>query len=211
MWLLTAVNLLGVREAGYVQIVTTVLRLIPLIAVGTLGLLYINPDNLTPFNVSGGSSISAVTAASALTLWALLGLEAATVPGKGKLTLTGRLGDWLKESANAAFTYIRSRSAALSLDDDFHEANDIHIHYPGNALKTDGPSAGIAMATAILVVGRHSEDAIEHIIDFQFNRVQQRDLDLVMYEETDAAALAGIRSIRGVVAAEPFRSVAVRL
>jgi ATP-dependent Lon protease len=80
----------------------------------------------------------------------LLNIEVATVPGTGKLILTGRLGDWLKESANAAFTYTRSRAEALGLEPDFHETQDIHIHYPGNALKTDGPSAGIAMATALV-------------------------------------------------------------
>lgn len=80
----------------------------------------------------------------------LLNIEVATVTGKGKLTLTGRLGDWLKESGNAAFTYLRSRAEALGLEPDFHEATDLHIHYPGNALRTDGPSAGIAMATAMV-------------------------------------------------------------
>jgi len=80
----------------------------------------------------------------------LLNIECATVPGKGKLSLTGRLGDWLKESGNAAFTYIRSRAEALRLDPEFHENVDFHIHYPGNALKTDGPSAGIAMATSLV-------------------------------------------------------------
>ncbi|MBT3217634.1 MAG: endopeptidase La [Proteobacteria bacterium] len=80
----------------------------------------------------------------------LLNIEVATVPGKGKLILTGRLGDWLKESATAAFTYIRSRAEALHLDPDFNETQDFHIHYPGNPLRTDGPSAGIAMATALV-------------------------------------------------------------
>jgi len=80
----------------------------------------------------------------------LLNIEVATVPGKGQLILTGRLGDWLKESATAAFTYIRSRAEALRLDPDFHETQDFHVHYPGNALKTDGPSAGISMGTAIV-------------------------------------------------------------
>ena len=80
----------------------------------------------------------------------LLNIEVATVPGKGKLLLTGRLGDWLKESGNAALTYVRSRQEALRLDAEFAENTDLHIHYPGNALKTDGPSAGIAMATALV-------------------------------------------------------------
>jgi len=72
------------------------------------------------------------------------------VPGKGQLILTGRLGDWLKESATAGFTYLRSRAEALGLETDFHEHIDLHVHYPGAVLKTDGPSAGIAMATAMV-------------------------------------------------------------
>jgi ATP-dependent Lon protease len=80
----------------------------------------------------------------------LLNIEVATVQGKGNLQLTGRLGDWLQESGRAAFTYIRSRADALGLEADFNETTDIHVHYPGNALRTDGPSAGIAMATAMV-------------------------------------------------------------
>ncbi len=88
----------------------------------------------------------------AVTPWGgeLLDIEVVVVPGSGKLILTGRLGDWLKESAQAAFSYIRSRQRSLDLDADFHEKYDFHIHYPGNSLKTDGPSAGIAMATAMV-------------------------------------------------------------
>ena len=88
----------------------------------------------------------------AVTPWGgeLLDIEVAVVPGSGKLIMTGRLGDWLKESAQAAFSYIRSRQRSLGLDPEFHEKYDFHIHYPGNSLKTDGPSAGIAMATAMV-------------------------------------------------------------
>ena len=80
----------------------------------------------------------------------VLAIEVVPVPGTGKILLTGRLGDWLKESANAARTYVRSRAAQLGLPGDFHETLDLHIHYPGNPIKTDGPSAGIAMATAMV-------------------------------------------------------------
>ncbi|MEL6343909.1 MAG: endopeptidase La [Myxococcota bacterium] len=80
----------------------------------------------------------------------LLDIEVAVVPGKGKLILTGLLGDWLKESATAAFSYIRSRSKQLGLADDFYETNDFHIHYPGKSSRADGPSAGLAMATAMV-------------------------------------------------------------
>ncbi len=80
IWLLTWVNASGVRNAGIVQLVTTVMKLIPLFMVATLGLLFIKLENFTPFNLSGGSSISAVTATATLTLWAFLGLESATIP-----------------------------------------------------------------------------------------------------------------------------------
>ena len=80
IWILTGVNILGVREVGAVQVVTTVLKIIPLVVIGTLGLLYLDPANFRPFNVSGQSGFSAVTATAALTLWALLGLECATIP-----------------------------------------------------------------------------------------------------------------------------------
>lgn len=80
IWFLTGVNALGVREAGILQLVTTILKLLPLLAIGTLGLLYLDPGHFRPFNASGGTPFSAVTATATLTLWAFLGLESATIP-----------------------------------------------------------------------------------------------------------------------------------
>lgn len=80
LWILTAVNLRGVREAALLQLATTALKVLPLVALATLGLLAVDASNFRPLNVSGGSALSAVTATAALTLWGLMGLESATIP-----------------------------------------------------------------------------------------------------------------------------------
>lgn len=79
-----------------------------------------------------------------------LSIEVVPMAGKGKLVLTGQLGDVMKESARAGFSYIRSRSKEFGLEDDFHEQTDIHIHIPEGAIPKDGPSAGITMTTAVV-------------------------------------------------------------
>jgi ATP-dependent Lon protease len=82
----------------------------------------------------------------------VLFVEAITMPGKGNLLLTGSLGDVMKESAQAALSYIRSRSEAFCIDPEVFQKRDIHIHFPEGAVPKDGPSAGVTMATALLSV-----------------------------------------------------------
>ena len=85
----------------------------------------------------------------------ILFIEATAMPGGGHLTVTGQLGDVMKESAMAAMSYVRTHSRELGLEDDYFQKHDIHIHVPAGAIPKDGPSAGVTMATAIcsLVTG----------------------------------------------------------
>jgi ATP-dependent Lon protease len=80
----------------------------------------------------------------------LLTIEAAIIPGKGKLTHTGQLGEVMQESIQAAMTVVRSRAAVLGLEPDFYQKADVHIHVPEGATPKDGPSAGIGMCTALV-------------------------------------------------------------
>ena len=77
-------------------------------------------------------------------------LEVNVMPGSGKVELTGKLGDVMKESAMAAISYIRANSQKLGIAENFHKTKDIHIHVPEGAVPKDGPSAGITMATAVV-------------------------------------------------------------
>ena len=86
----------------------------------------------------------------------LLTTEATVMPGKGKLIITGKLGEVMQESAQAAMSYVRSRADRFGIDRKFAETNDIHIHLPEGAIPKDGPSAGVTMCTAL--VSALSED-----------------------------------------------------
>jgi ATP-dependent Lon protease len=80
----------------------------------------------------------------------LLCVETLTMPGKGKLTVTGKLGDVMKESAQAAVSFVRSRADYLGIDKIFTKKLDLHIHIPEGAIPKDGPSAGITMCTSLV-------------------------------------------------------------
>ena len=151
------------REAGVRnlerQIATLCRKAAKQLVSGEAEKVTINPENLADF--LGGvrfrhglaekeNQVGVVTGLA----WTAVGgdtlsVEATTFPGKGKLTLTGQLGDVMKESAQAAMTYVRSRADQLGIDPDFFDKNDIHVHVPEGAIPKDGPSAGITMATAL--------------------------------------------------------------
>jgi ATP-dependent Lon protease len=92
----------------------------------------------------------------------ILFVEASVMPGNKQLTLTGQLGDVMKESAQAALSYVRSHAEELGIKKDFFEKADIHIHVPAGAIPKDGPSAGVTMTTALvsLLTGRAAKSEV---------------------------------------------------
>ena len=110
----------------------------------------LGPIKFRPIRVTERSEIGLVNGLAVTEVGGdVLQVEATLIEGGGKVTLTGKLGDVMQESAQAAITYIRSRAAELGISTEFHKNHDLHIHVPEGAIPKDGPSAGITMATAM--------------------------------------------------------------
>ncbi|MGZ8153336.1 MAG: endopeptidase La [Methylovulum sp.] len=125
----------------------------------------------------------------------ILFIEATKVPGNGKLILTGQLGDVMKESAQAALSLVKSHAAALNLNPEIFEKNDIHVHVPAGAIPKDGPSAGVAMFTALY--SAFSERIVQNDVAMT-GEISLRGLVLPVggiKEKVIAAARAGIKTV----------------
>jgi len=199
------------QEAGVRQLEREIARLCRCVAIeiaeaeGEKKTVYVTPDNLESFmgkpryfyDMADKEDQVGVATGLAWT-WAggdTLAIEVNIAPGTGKLILTGQLGDVMKESAQAALTYIMSRSATLSLDPDKMKERDVHIHVPAGAIPKDGPSAGITLATALAsaLTGR----AVRHDLAMT-GEVTLRGRVLAiggLKEKAVAAHRAGIRTV----------------
>ncbi len=112
---------------------------------------YLGPRKVIPETIEDISEVGVVNGLAYTELGgALLKVEAAAMPGSGKLELTGSLGDVMKESAKTALTYIRAHSAEWNIPSDFYKEKDIHVHFPEGAVPKDGPSAGVTVVTALV-------------------------------------------------------------
>jgi ATP-dependent Lon protease len=112
---------------------------------------YLGPPRFKEIQIEEKDEVGAVTGLAWTQVGGeLLSIETLIMPGKGKLSMTGKLGEVMQESAQAAVSYVRSRATSLSIEQDFYKKKDIHIHIPEGAIPKDGPSAGISMCTSLV-------------------------------------------------------------
>jgi APA family basic amino acid/polyamine antiporter len=151
LWILTFINSADVRISGRVQFITTVLKILPLIAIAFFGILYFEPNHFIPLNISGETSFNAITATAALTLWAFLGLESATIPADNiknpkrtipRATITGTL--------IAAFVYIFATVSVMGIISPTDLSNS-NAPFADAAAQLWGPVAGYVVAAAGVV------------------------------------------------------------
>lgn len=112
---------------------------------------YLGPERFRPWSAEKQDEIGVATGLA----WTeaggeILGVESTSMPGRGNLILTGHLGDVMKESATAAFSYARSKASEIGIPENFYRNKDVHVHVPSGAIPKDGPSAGITMATSLI-------------------------------------------------------------
>src|SRR5690606_31085561 len=125
----------------------------------------------------------------------ILFIEASGAPGKGRLILTGQLGDVMKESAQAALTLLKARAKEWDVSPEFFENTDIHVHVPAGAIPKDGPSAGVAMFTALASLASNRPVRFDHAMT---GEISLRGLVLPVggiKEKVLAALQAGIRTV----------------
>jgi ATP-dependent Lon protease len=156
------------REAGVRsldrQIATVCRKAATLVATGSTGKIKVDEERVREwlgprkFSADARKRTADPGVATGLAYTAVGGdvlfIEATAYPGKGRLTITGQLGDVMQESAQAALSWVRSHAVELGLASDWFTANDVHVHVPAGAVPKDGPSAGVTMATAIVSLVR---------------------------------------------------------
>ena len=157
---------------------------------------YLGPEKVLPSKRPQSDQIGLVTGLA----WTSVGgetleVECNVVEGTGKLELTGNLGDVMKESVHAAMSYIRSRCARFGIDRDFYKAKDIHVHFPEGAVPKDGPSAGIAVCTAMISALSGATVSAEIAMTGEIS-IRGRVLPIGgLKEKTMAALRAGIKTV----------------
>lgn len=157
---------------------------------------FLGAEKVTPETVSDCDEVGVVNGLAYTEVGGtLLKVEVASMPGTGKVELTGSLGDVMKESAKAAITYIRSHCDEWNIDSDFYAKKDIHIHFPEGAVPKDGPSAGVTMVSAL--ISELSGRAVKHTVAMTGEVTLKGKVLPIggLKEKTMAAYNAGVKTV----------------